>query len=301
MNSQVGTVSVPQVSFEFFPPHSEEALGTLWRVVNRLAPLGPRFVSVTYGAGGSTRARTHRLVTELSQKTALQVAAHLTCIGSSRDEVAQILTQYWDGGIRHLVALRGDLPEGTSLAEAAPAYRYAADLIDHIRQVAPFELSVAGYPEGHPEATSLETDLIHLRDKVARGASQVITQFFFEADTFLRFRDRAERAGVGVPIIPGILPIQNFGQTAKFAAKCGAAIPEKLQAMFEGLDDDPETRQMIASSTAIALCEKLRSEGVDQFHFYTLNRAELTYGICHSLGLRARSQNASQEESHEVI
>ncbi|MFK8015175.1 MAG: methylenetetrahydrofolate reductase [Gammaproteobacteria bacterium] len=271
------------VSFEFFPPNSERMTQTLWQSVEVLAPLRPRFVSVTYGADGSTRERTHRIVSEIKQTTDLIPAAHLTCIGATRDEVRAIARQYYDDGVRHLVALRGDLPEGQSVG---PGYAYALDLVEGLMDVADFDISVAAYPEVHPEAQSADKDLEVLRRKIDAGAKRAVTQFFFEADTFLRFRDRCVAAGIDAPIVPGILPVTNFARVVEFSERCGTCVPDSLRQRFAGLDDNPQTRNLIAASAAIELVQALRREGVDQFHFYTLNRHELTYAICHDLGVR---------------
>ncbi|MFM7389939.1 MAG: methylenetetrahydrofolate reductase [NAD(P)H] [Vampirovibrionales bacterium] len=276
----------PSVSFEFFPPNTPEANERLWQALNKLAPLQPSFVSVTYGAGGSTRERTHDTVARLLKETTLAPAAHLTCVSSTREEMEALLQRYWQLGVRHLVALRGDVPQGQTPEEAFSHYRYASDLITHIHQVAPFEVSVAGYPEAHPESINAHVDIDRLKRKVDLGANRIITQFFFEAETFLRFRDACDRADIQVPIVPGILPISNVKQTLHFAGKCGAKVPQRLVELFEGLDDDPDTRRLIASSEAIKLCETLQRNGLDQFHFYTLNRSDLVFGICHALGVR---------------
>lgn len=275
------------VSFEFFPPADAEMEATLWRSIKRLEPLRPRFVSVTYGADGSTRTRTHAVVTRIQKETSLTGAPHLTCVGASRGEVLDIARQYWDQGIRHLVALRGDPPRGESRYTPHPdGFAYAADLVAGLRRVADFDISVAAYPEGHPEAPSLEFDLDNLKRKIDAGASRAITQFFYDVDIFLRFRDRCDRAGIRAPIVPGILPITRFPQVLRFAERCGATIPDWLKDRFAGLDDDPETRRMIAASVAIEQVQTLVRHGVREFHFYTLNRAELTYAICHALGVR---------------
>ena len=275
------------VSFEFFPPADAEMEATLWRSIKRLEPLRPRFVSVTYGADGSTRTRTHAVVTRIQKETSLTGAPHLTCVGASRGEVLDIARQYWDQGIRHLVALRGDPPRGESRYTPHPdGFAYAADLVAGLRRVADFDISVAAYPEGHPEAPSLEFDLDNLKRKIDAGASRAITQFFYDVDIFLRFRDRCDRAGIRAPIVPGILPITRFPQVLRFAERCGATIPDWLKDRFAGLDDDPETRRMIAASVAIEQVQRLVRHGVREFHFYTLNRAELTYAICHALGVR---------------
>jgi len=278
-----------QVSFEFFPPNDEAMERTLWASIERLAPLTPRFVSVTYGADGSTRDRTHRVVTRVLRETSLTGSPHLTCIGASRGEIQQIARRYWDEGIRHIVALRGDPLAGTGRYVPRPdGYAYASDLVHGLKGVADFEISVAAYPETHPEARSPADDLDNLRRKLDAGAKRAITQFFFDTDRYLRFRDRCVAAGINAVIVPGILPITRFPQMLRFAERCGASVPEWLIERFDGLDDDPETRKMIAASVAIEQVARLRREGVDEFHFYTLNRAELTYAICHALGLRAR-------------
>ena len=271
-------------SFEFFPPRDAAMEARLWETVRKLAPLDPDFVSVTYGADGSTRERTHEIVTRIHRDTGLVSAPHLTCVGASRGEVLDIARAYHDVGIRHIVALRGDPPKGASDYRPHPdGFAYASDLVAGLKSVADFEISVAAYPEVHPEASSAEADLENLKRKVDAGASRAITQFFFEADTFLRFRDRAVAAGIDVPIVPGILPITRFPQMLRFADACGAAVPPWLQERFAGLDDDAHTRAMIAASVAIDLVETLRRHGVSDFHFYTLNRAELVYAICHCL------------------
>ena len=279
------------VSFEFFPPADAEMEATLWRSVQRLAPLAPRFVSVTYGADGSTRTRTHHLVTRIQQETALTGAPHLTCVGASRGEVLEIARQYWDQGVRHIVALRGDPPKGATSYEPHPqGFAYAADLVAGLKSVADFEISVAAYPEVHPEAASPQFDLENLKRKLDAGASRAITQFFYDIEAFLRFRDRCAAAGVRTPIVPGILPITRFPQVLRMAGRCGAHIPRWLEDRFHGLDDDPETRRLIAASVAIDQVHTLERYGVRDFHFYTLNRAELTYAICHALGVRPARQ-----------
>lgn len=274
-----------RVSFEFFPPTDETMDRTLWQSIARLGALQPKFVSVTYGADGSTRARTHAVVARIQRETALVGAPHLTCIGASRGELLDIARQYWDMGVRHLVALRGDLPAGYQ--PPADGFRYASDLVAGLRTVGDFDISVAAYPEVHPEASSAGADLDNLKRKIDAGAARAITQFFYYPDVFLRFRDRCERVGIGAPIIPGILPITRFPQVLRFAERCGATIPEWLRERFHGLEDDPETRRLIAASVAIEQVQALVRHGVRDFHFYTLNRAELTYAICHALGLRA--------------
>jgi methylenetetrahydrofolate reductase (NADPH) len=277
-----------QVSFEFFPPADEAMERTLWASIERLAPLAPRFVSVTYGADGSTRDRTHRVVARVLRETRLTAAPHLTCVGAGRGEILDVARRYRELGIRHIVALRGDPPGGGRYVPRADGFAHAADLVAGLRGVADFEISVAAFPETHPEAASREADLDNLQRKLDAGAARAITQFFFDTDLYLRFRDECAARGIRAPIVPGILPITRFPQLLRFAARCGATVPGWLVERFEGLEDDPQTRQMIAASVAIEQVARLRREGVDEFHFYTLNRAELTYAICHALGIRAR-------------
>jgi len=278
------------VSFEFFPPKNERMAETLWESIKTLEPLHPRFVSVTYGAGGSTRERTHQTVERIVNETSLTPAAHLTCVGASRGEVDDVARAYWDLGVRHIVALRGDPPEaGTSFAPHPEGYANAAALVDGLKRVAPFDISVAAYPECHPDSPDKTADIDNLKRKVDAGADRAITQFFFSADCFLRFRDEAAAAGVGVEIVPGILPVSNVAQTRRFAEACGAGIPDWLNNLFEGLDDLPAARQLIAATVAAEICGQLYAGGVRHFHFYTLNRAELAYAICHLLGVRAQS------------
>jgi len=282
------------VSFEFFPPNDAEMEKTLWMSVQRLAPLKPHFVSVTYGADGSTRERTHNVVTRILGETSLTPAPHLTCIGAPREEILAIARGYWDAGVRHIVALRGDAPAGQGAYQPYPGgFDYAVDLVRGLRDVGAFDISVAAYPEGHPEAPSAEFDLDVLHAKLDAGANRAITQFFFETDAFLRFRDRCVARGINAELVPGILPITRFPQMLRFAKRCGASVPEWLQHRFDGLDDDPETRRMIAASVAIDQVRKLQREGVQEFHFYTLNRAELTYAICHALGVRPEPAHAA--------
>ena len=276
------------VSFELFPPGDAEMEATLWRSVQRLAPLAPRFVSVTYGADGSTRTRTHQLVRRIQQETALTGAPHLTCVGASRGEILDIARQYRDQGIRHIVALRGDPPKGSAGYEPHPdGFAYAADLVAGLRSVADFEISVAAYPEVHPEAPSAQFDLENLKRKLDAGASRAITQFFYDIEAFLRFRDLCAESGIRAPIVPGILPVTNFAQLKRMAAACGASIPAWMGAHFDGLDDDPDTRRLVAASIAAEQCRRLQANGVPEFHFYTLNRADLLVAICHLLGVRA--------------
>lgn len=276
-----------EVSFEFFPPQTEAMEKTLWKSVQRLKALGPRFVSVTYGADGSTRDRTHAAVARIVAETDLTGAPHLTCIGASRGEIDDIARAYWDMGIRHLVALRGDLPkELTTYVPHPDGYAYASDLVAGLKNVADFDISVAAYPEVHPEAPNALFDLENLKRKLDAGASRAITQFFFDVDAFLRFRDLVATAGIESMIVPGILPITRFPQLQRFADQCGASVPNWLHERFAGLEDDAETRQMIAASVAIEQVRRLQTEGVNEFHFYTLNRCELTFAICHALGVR---------------
>ena len=278
-----------EVSFEFFPPQTPAMEQRLWQAVQRLKELRPRFASVTYGADGSTRERTHAAVERMVQETHLTTAPHLTCIGAGRGEVDDIARSYWDMGIRHLVALRGDPPAGTAGYEPHPdGYAYAADLVAGLRKLADFDISVAAYPEVHPEAPDARFDLDNLKRKFDAGASRAITQFFFDCDVFLRFRDLADAAGIDSPIVPGILPITRFPQLQRFANQCGASVPTWLSDRFDGLDDDDETRQLIAASIAIDQVQRLKAEGVREFHFYTLNRSELTVAICHALGVRPK-------------
>lgn len=287
------TMAPVQVSFEFFPPNSEQMNETLWRSVKRLEPLAPRFVSVTYGADGSTRERTHSAVSRIASETRLVAAPHLTCIGADRGAIDDIAREYWDLGIRHVVALRGDPPvDATNYRPHRNGYPFAADLVAGLRGIADFDISVAAYPEVHPEARSPLADLENLKRKIDAGANRAITQFFFDVDVFLRFRDLCAAAGIESSIVPGILPVTRFPQLQRFANRCGASVPEWLIESFAGLDDDDETRQMIAASVAIEQVRRLQAEGLNEFHFYTLNRSELTYAICHTLGVRPKQAAA---------
>lgn len=269
------------VSFEFFPPSSESMEQTLWASVQRLKTLKPKFVSVTYGANSGERDRTHGIVKSIKQETGIEAAPHLTCIDASRDELREIARDYWNSGIRHIVALRGDLPEKSQKPDM-----YAADLVELLKGEADFDISVAAYPEVHPEAKSAQADLINLKRKVDAGANRAITQFFFDVESYLRFRDRCAAAGIDVEIIPGILPVSNFKQASKFANMTNVRIPAWMYKQYEGLEDDAVTRQMVGASNAIDMVRVLSREGVKDFHFYTLNRAELTYALCHTLGVR---------------
>ncbi|WP_375403100.1 methylenetetrahydrofolate reductase [NAD(P)H] [uncultured Sphingomonas sp.] len=278
------------VSFEFFPPKSDKMDAQLWEAVEMLAPLGPRFVSVTYGAGGSTRERTHATVARLQRETPIAAAAHLTCVEASREEIDQVAHEYWAAGVRHIVALRGDMPTpGARFAPHPGGYENAADLVAGLRKLHPFELSVAAYPERHPDSACDDSDLDNLKRKIDAGANRAITQFFFSPDVYFRFRDRAAAAGITAEIVPGILPVMSVAQVRRFAGQCGAAIPDWMDRLFEGLDDRPAARQLVAATIAAELCRRLYAGGVREFHFYTLNRAELAYAICHMLGLRPQA------------
>ncbi|WP_422376973.1 methylenetetrahydrofolate reductase [NAD(P)H] [Roseibium sp.] len=274
-------------SFEFFPPKSDKMAETLWNTVQRLAPLAPSFVSVTYGAGGSTRERTHKTVERILKETDLAPAAHLTCVGASQDEVNEIVREYWDLGVRHLVALRGDPLEGigSRYVPHESGYAYATDLVAGIKKIANFDISVSGYPEKHPESGSWQKEIDNLKRKVDAGADRIITQYFFDNDLFDAYLDRIAAAGINIPVIPGILPIHNFEQTMVFSAKCGTSIPQWLARRFAGLKDDPETRKLVGVSVACEQVMDLVDKGINDFHFYTMNRADLTYAICHMLGM----------------
>jgi methylenetetrahydrofolate reductase (NADPH) len=276
------------VSFEFFPPKTEKMEVSLWDAIETLAPLDPRFVSVTYGAGGSTRERTHATVERIARETALPAAAHLTCVEASRDEVDEVAREYWEAGVRHIVALRGDMPAGpgTPFAPHADGYANAAALVAGLRRIAPFEISVAAYPECHPDSSDVGSDLDNLKRKLDAGATRAITQFFFEPDTFFRFRDAAAAAGIDAEIVPGIMPITSFAAVERMSKLCGTAIPGWLVDQFAGLDEKPQARQLVAATLAAELSRRLYAGGVRHLHFYTLNRAELSYAICHLLGVR---------------
>jgi len=284
------------LSFEFFPPKTEAMEETLWTAIRRLEPLAPDFVSVTYGAGGSTRERTHRTVKRILDETSLQPAAHLTCVGASRDEVDSVIRDYWEAGVRHVVALRGDPPEGIGgvYVPRADGYANATELTAALKRQAPFEVIVGVYPEKHPESPSLEHDIDVLKAKVDAGATLAVSQFFFDIDAFLRFRDRVDAAGIKIPLVPGIMPVTNFNGLKKMSASCQTAIPDWLGNLFEGLDGDADTRRLIACSVAAEMCAKLEEQGFSAFHFYTLNRADLVYAICRVLGVReAASESRS--------
>jgi methylenetetrahydrofolate reductase (NADPH) len=286
--SRYGGRAPVRVSFEFFPPKTDEAEASLWESIGRLAPLQPTFVSVTYGAGGSTRERTQATVARLVRETALRPAAHLTCVGASRADIGAVLDGFSEAGVRHVVALRGDPPDGVgSPYEPHPqGFRSTADLVRAVRDKGDFEVSVSAYPEKHPESASVEADLDVLQAKVDAGATRALTQFFFDNDVYFRYLDRVRRRGIEIPIIPGIVPVQNFRQTAAFAARCGASVPKWLADRFENLDEDPATRRLIAAAVAAEQVIDLLDRGVRDFHFYTMNRADLVYAICHLLGLR---------------
>ena len=279
-----------RVSFEFFPPRSDEAEANLWKAIRRLEPLNPAFVSVTYGAGGSTRERTHRTVVRMLQDSTLKPAAHLTCVEAARDEVDQVIRDYKTAGINHIVALRGDPPGASGIGGTyqprADGYANATELSRAISAVGGFDITVGAYPEKHPESPSIDHDIDVLKAKIDAGATRAISQFFFDLDAFLRFRDRVRAAGVTIPLIPGIMPVSNFGALQRMSASCGTAVPGWLAAHFDGLDDDPETRKLIAASVAAETCARLQEEGFSDFHFYTLNRADLVYAICRVLGVR---------------
>lgn len=280
------------VSFEFFPPKTPAMEETLWGSIKRLEPLGPSFVSVTYGAGGSTRERTHRTVHRIVDETRLRPAAHLTCVAATRDEVDEVIRDYWAAGVRHIVALRGDMPDGPGTKYRAHdgGYANAAELVSGIRAIAPFEISVGAYPERHPDSRDWDEDLDNLARKADNGASRAITQFFFDNDLFEAYLERAAKRGIAIPIVPGIIPIHSFAQVKRFAGMCGASVPDWLAHRFDGLEDDPETRKLVAATVAAEQVFDLVSRGVTAFHFYTMNRAELVYALCHLLGIRAAAE-----------
>ena len=281
----------PALSFEFFPPRSEALETQLWACIRRLERLAPRFVSVTYGAGGSTQERTHAIVSRIATETSLTAAAHLTCVGASRGEVDDVARRYWDAGVRHIVALRGDAAPGEHYAPHPQGYAYASDLVAGLKRVADFEISVAAYPETHPTALSPAHDLDNLKRKLDAGATRAITQYFFDPALFLNFLDRALASGITASLVPGIMPVSNFAQAAKFSAMCGTSVPDWLAGLFDGLEDDAETRRMVAAVVAAEQVRLLQANGVDEFHFYTLNRPDLTYAIAHILGVRPAKQD----------
>jgi methylenetetrahydrofolate reductase (NADPH) len=276
-----------EISFEFFPPKTEKMEEQLWDSIVTLEPLGPRFVSVTYGAGGSTRERTHNTVARIAKETGIPAAAHLTCVEATKEEIAEVANAYWEAGVRHIVALRGDPPNAGGQFEPHPnGYASAAELVEGLRKLHPFEISVSAYPETHPEALSASKDIDFLKQKLDAGATRGITQFFFEPETFFRFRDAAAAAGVDAEIVPGIMPVSNFAAIQRMSAMTGTAIPDWMAHLFDGLDDHPPARQLVAATIAAEMCRRLYAGGVRHFHFYTLNRAELSYAICHLLGKR---------------
>lgn len=297
MNPQIDRISrfisAPdlQVSFEFFPPKTEKMAETLWESVSRLEPLNPTFVSVTYGAGGSTRERTHNVVARMVAETTLKPAAHLTCVGATKTDINSVIQDYWDAGVRHIVALRGDAPDGAgNKYEPFPnGYATSVDLIGGIKAIGDFEISVSAYPEKHPDSPTVQADIDMLKAKVDAGASRAITQFFFDNDLYYRYLDKVSKAGINIPITPGIIPIVNFEQVARFAAATGTSVPNWLARRFEGLGDDPETRRLVASAVVVEQVMDLLDNGVTNFHFYTMNRADLVYAICHMLGMRDKA------------
>jgi methylenetetrahydrofolate reductase (NADPH) len=288
-----------RASFEFFPPKTPEMEATLWASIERLAPLSPNFVSVTYGAGGSTRERTHNTVARILRETPLRPAAHLTCVAATRAEVDEVVRSYWDAGVRHIVALRGDPVAGVGATyEPHPGgYEQTCDLVAGIKRIGGFEVSVSAYPEKHPEAASLDADIDALKRKVDCGADRAITQFFFDNDVYLRYLDTVRSRGIDIPVVPGILPVQNFKQAANFAKRAGASVPEWLAARFEGLEEDAETRRLIAAAVAAEQVLDLVDRGVTEFHFYTMNRADLVYAVCHLLGLRPQAKVEAAEKA----
>ena len=285
-----------KASFEFFPPKTPEMEETLWQSIERLAPLNPQFVSVTYGAGGSTRERTHSTVARIVRETHLRPAAHLTCVAATREELDEVIRAYWEVGVRHIVALRGDPVGGLGTAyEPHPGgYSWTADLVKGIKKIGDFEVSVYAYPEKHPEAASLDADIDILKAKVDAGADRAITQFFFDNDAYFRYLDKVRSRGIDIPIVPGLLPVQNFKQAANFATRTGASVPEWLAYRFEGLDEDLGTRKLIAAAVAAEQALDLLDRGVSEFHFYTMNRADLVYAICHLLGLRGTGPSTNR-------
>lgn len=280
----------PEVSFEFFPPKTESADAKLWETIKILEPLGPRFVSVTYGAGGSTRERTHYTVKRILRETSLTPAAHLTCVCANRAEIDAIISNYWEMGVRHIVALRGDPPEGEeNYVPPEDGYHYSSDLVAAIKRIGDFDISVAAFPEKHPKSRDFEEDLDNLKRKLDAGATRAITQYFFDIHWFVEYVERVRKAGIDIPIVPGILPVSNVGQLIRFSAMCGATVPKWLAELFEGLDDDPTTRALVAGAVASEQCQLLHEFGINEFHFYTLNRADLTKALCRVLGIRPKS------------
>ncbi len=284
---EVPSAQLPKVSFEFFPPKTAEMEERLWHSIDKLVPLQPRFVSVTYGAGGTTRERTHSTVKRILEHTDIKPAAHLTCVGASKAEINAIAESYWELGVRHIVALRGDPPEGVACYQPHPeGYAYASDLVKGLKSIADFEISVAAYPEIHPEAGSMQAEIDNLKRKVDAGSTRAITQYFFDTDIFLRFLEKVRKSGIDVPVVPGILPVTNFKQLVAFSGRCGASVPGWIADLFDGLDADPQTRNLVAAIVAVEQCRVLKGAGINDFHFYTLNRSDLTQAICHILGIR---------------
>ena len=285
----------PRVSFEFFPPKTDTLEVQLWESIRKLERLSPSFVSVTYGAGGSTRDRTHRTVARIVKETTMKPAAHLTCVGASRADVDEVLREYWAAGVRHIVALRGDPPTGAQapFEPHGEGYANAAELVAGARRIGDFEISVAVHPEKHPNSATWDIEIENFKRKLGAGAARGVSQFFFDADVFLRFRDRLTKAGVTAPIVPGIMPVTNFNGIAKMAKASGASVPAWLARLFDGIDDDPDTRRLVAAATTAELCARLSSEGVEDFHFYTLNRADLTLAICRIIGVRVAKEGGS--------
>ncbi len=279
----------PRVSFEFFPPKTAEMEEKLWETVQTLAPLSPTFVSVTYGAGGSTRARTHDIVSRIAKETTLKAAAHLTCVNASREEVDSVARAYWEAGVRHIVALRGDPVQGSAGYVPHPeGYRYSCDLVAGLKKIADFEITVAAFPEKHPDSVSFEADIDYLKKKIDAGATRAITQYFFDVEHYFRYMERVRAAGITIPILPGILPVGNVAQVKKFSAMCGASVPLWLEKLFEGLDGNPPMRNLVATTVAAEQCHRLMDFGCQDLHFYTLNRADLAAAVCHVLGVRGK-------------
>jgi len=281
----------PEVSFEFFPPKTQEMEDKLWIAITQLAPLAPSFVSVTYGAGGSTRERTHHTVKRIIQETNLKPAAHLTCVAASRAEVDEVARGYWEAGVRHIVALRGDPPAGQekNYTPHPQGYRFSAELVAGLKRIGDFEISVAAFPEKHPESASFEADIDYLKQKIDAGATRAITQYFFDVEHYFRYIERVRASGITIPIVPGILPVTNVAQVKKFSVMCGASVPSWLEHLFDGLDNDPATRNLVAVTVAAEQCRRLVEFGVEHLHFYTLNRADLSAALCRMLGIHAKT------------
>ncbi|WP_108660896.1 methylenetetrahydrofolate reductase [NAD(P)H] [Acuticoccus kandeliae] len=288
-------MTTPLVSFEFFPPKTPAMEETLWASIQKLAPLAPEFVSVTYGAGGSTRERTHRTVRRIVEETKLKPAAHLTCVAASKAEIDEVVREYWQAGVRHIVALRGDMPEGpgTAYKPHPDGYANGAELTAGIKAIAPFEVSVSAYPECHPDSAGWDADIDQLARKVDAGADRAITQFFFDNELFDAYRERVAKRGINIPLVPGIIPIHSFKQVQRFAAMCGASVPDKLAERFDGLEDDEDQRRLVAAAVAAEQVADLEKRGVDRFHFYTMNRAELVYALCRLIGLKPTTEVAA--------